>query len=659
MALRTPLPVQPSLYMTDTGGRPLDGGKVYFGEPNTDPELYPIDIFYDETLSTAASQPVATKNGFLSNSGNTIGIYAKATNYSVKVLDAFGMQVLYVGNMTRLDDFDGALTQEIDRATTAEQEIESLVLSKNAESQADLSDLDTKLTNDITSLEVKDASLQNQINSVGGGKKAYTTEALMIADKANIAANSSVDVTNDPTASKNGTYAYDGTVFTKSAYDPQAVILSKVISVFDTHAIMIASPLPDNSYAFVSKDGDDKKNGHYQKQSGIWVYLDYNNSASESIDIYKTYDGVSSVVQSASNSYIVMSITDEASLFFDSRTDEMITNINELFVAAAGVTAYKTILGFAEVSVSAAGNAYVITDATSNEVKSLVGATQKTLVAGDNIGIIETPTTITISATADSYATPYEFVLCLIAGQSNASYFGGDASLAPALPNGVMYIWDNVRNTLHDINDATSPAADTAKQTFAPAIALEFYKKTGMGLIVVNSAVGSTAQVAAADNGAGNWSSTGTLRQAAIDNYAACQAHLLANNYCYQNGFTVWAQGEQDALKIADSTITKADYKSELIALIDYFQAQIGSKLPFVMVRTAYRQPDNIGYQSVRDAQMETAAEKNGAYMGYTGTTKFFERGLMDDSVHYDQIGKNIIGKHLGKITTILSAGVN
>lgn len=51
-------------------------------------------------------------------------------------------------------------------------------------------------------------------------QKAYSTEALMIADKASIPANTSVDVTNDPTSSKNGTYAYNGTTFTKSAYDP-------------------------------------------------------------------------------------------------------------------------------------------------------------------------------------------------------------------------------------------------------------------------------------------------------------------------------------------------------------------------------------------------------------------------------------------------------
>lgn len=51
-------------------------------------------------------------------------------------------------------------------------------------------------------------------------QKSYTTYALMDADKVNIPANTSVTVANDTDATKNGMYAYNGTVFTKSAYDP-------------------------------------------------------------------------------------------------------------------------------------------------------------------------------------------------------------------------------------------------------------------------------------------------------------------------------------------------------------------------------------------------------------------------------------------------------
>ena len=99
MALRTSLVAQPHLYIGDTTGRPLDGGKVYFGQVNKDPELYPINIFYDEKLTIAAPQPVRTKGGFMSANGDMAEIYAAETRYSVKVLDSYGRQVFYKPDM--------------------------------------------------------------------------------------------------------------------------------------------------------------------------------------------------------------------------------------------------------------------------------------------------------------------------------------------------------------------------------------------------------------------------------------------------------------------------------------------------------------------------------------------------------------------------------
>ena len=53
-----------------------------------------------------------------------------------------------------------------------------------------------------------------------GGRKAYTTLALAQADQANLPANTAIEVTNDTTSSNNGTYQWNGTTLTKSAYDP-------------------------------------------------------------------------------------------------------------------------------------------------------------------------------------------------------------------------------------------------------------------------------------------------------------------------------------------------------------------------------------------------------------------------------------------------------
>lgn len=111
MALRTSLPVQPHLYLADTLGRPLDGGKVFFGEVNKDPELYPINIFYDSDLTIAAPQPVRSKGGFMNANGDMVEVYASEVNYSVKVLDSYGRQVFYAPDMSRANSDDSIIVE--------------------------------------------------------------------------------------------------------------------------------------------------------------------------------------------------------------------------------------------------------------------------------------------------------------------------------------------------------------------------------------------------------------------------------------------------------------------------------------------------------------------------------------------------------------------
>lgn len=109
--MRTSLAPQPHLYMGDMQGRPLDAGKVYFGEPNKDPELYPIDVYYDEALTIAAPQPIRTMGGFMNANGQMIEIYAAEIMYSVKVLDGYSRQVFYQPSMSRVTQGEGINTQ--------------------------------------------------------------------------------------------------------------------------------------------------------------------------------------------------------------------------------------------------------------------------------------------------------------------------------------------------------------------------------------------------------------------------------------------------------------------------------------------------------------------------------------------------------------------
>ena len=64
------------------------------------------------------------------------------------------------------------------------------------------------------------AEVDTALSAVAAGHKAYQTLAAAQAAQATLPVNSVVEVTNDPTASNNGTYQWNGTTLTKSAYDP-------------------------------------------------------------------------------------------------------------------------------------------------------------------------------------------------------------------------------------------------------------------------------------------------------------------------------------------------------------------------------------------------------------------------------------------------------
>lgn len=339
---------------------------------------------------------------------------------------------------------------------------------------------------------------------------------------------------------------------------------------------------------------------------------------------------------------------------YDARIDENIKDIEVLKASSFGFEIYSNSVGIVSAYIDENGFTRIKEENISGSFNSYVGAKQKTLVAGAGISLLETSESIEISAGEISYEAPTEYILCLVIGQSNNTTEGGNEAEAPVLPTGVCLIWNNTYNTLGDINDSQQ------KASVVPAMAFEFYKQTGMGLIVVNSAVGASAMSELAASVAGrSWDVTGTLRQPAIDRLNTCKTHLDANNYCYQMGFISWSQGEQDGLKIADNTIAVNDYKLAFTTFIEFIKSNVGEKVPFIITRTAYRTTDNAGYKAVRDTQMELAHTISNVYMGYTGTTKFFNRDLMNDGVHYNQQGKNIVGKAIGKIAAKLSAGVN
>lgn len=105
------------------------------------------------------------------------------------------------------------------RAKNAEQNLDQKIEAEQIRATSKEAQLQSNISQETDRATIVEQSLQSQINAVGVGNKAYTTYTTMVADKANIPAKSKITVTNDPIASNNGDYQYDGTAFTKSAYD--------------------------------------------------------------------------------------------------------------------------------------------------------------------------------------------------------------------------------------------------------------------------------------------------------------------------------------------------------------------------------------------------------------------------------------------------------
>ena len=94
-------PVTPPIKLyTDTDGRPLDLGYIYFGQPNQDPETDTIQMYWDADGTIPAAQPVRTASGYIVNSGTPANIYATG-DFSITIKESTG--VLVVTHATSVD----------------------------------------------------------------------------------------------------------------------------------------------------------------------------------------------------------------------------------------------------------------------------------------------------------------------------------------------------------------------------------------------------------------------------------------------------------------------------------------------------------------------------------------------------------------------------
>jgi hypothetical protein len=83
LSIQVPYPV-----FYDRDGQPLDNGNIYIGVANLDPVTNPLQVYYDETLTITASQPLITSGGYVYRNGTPTQLYVNANDFSITVNDS-------------------------------------------------------------------------------------------------------------------------------------------------------------------------------------------------------------------------------------------------------------------------------------------------------------------------------------------------------------------------------------------------------------------------------------------------------------------------------------------------------------------------------------------------------------------------------------------
>jgi hypothetical protein len=84
----------------DRSGQPLDNGYIYIGLPGINPEVAPITVYWDSSLTTTAAQPIRTLAGYPSRNGSPSNIIASQSPYSILIKDKTGTLVYSDLNFT-------------------------------------------------------------------------------------------------------------------------------------------------------------------------------------------------------------------------------------------------------------------------------------------------------------------------------------------------------------------------------------------------------------------------------------------------------------------------------------------------------------------------------------------------------------------------------
>lgn len=234
--------------------------------------------------------------------------------------------------------------------------------------------------------------------------------------------------------------------------------------------------------------------------------------------------------------------------------------------------------------------------------------------------------------------------IVIFAGQSNMSGTGGNAALAPAVPNGQGYEFRPMSDMsgLHQIVEPfgakeggwLSEPAVRKKGSLVSSFANTYYAKCGVPIVAVPASRGDTT--------AGYFASA-PVKAELYARLINTKTYLESNHIKVRRAFAVWLQGESDAMKGTSA----ADYKESVSSA---FQPLFAAGLDQVYVITPGHARGNIfDYSSIINAQKELCTSSDLFTLASTTLTTLPDAYLSDE-VHYNQTALNMIGAEAASV---------
>lgn len=179
----------------DASGNLLDGGSIYIGVADGDPETDPISLFTDEALTQAIAQPLRTLGGVIVDGANTVFVYADEDDYSIRVRDANGQQVAYIPSAAVASD--GPDYQPLDSDLTAIAALATTSFGRGLLTLANQAALQAAVGT-AASLPLTGGTMTGNIVRQGAGIHPYFNDAAMTGGRIFITDAGAADPTSLP-----------------------------------------------------------------------------------------------------------------------------------------------------------------------------------------------------------------------------------------------------------------------------------------------------------------------------------------------------------------------------------------------------------------------------------------------------------------------------